>query len=230
MDKGYLNPDLLWSVEQLSERLGDANLQIVDARPVDEYVAGHIPGALHLDVFGLSLNDTTADPFAAFMWTYAYFFRSRGVSTEKTVVFYDSISGTPAARGLWMCEYHGHKDVHVVDGGFNAWQEAGHDVSQVCGPVEPVDFDSDPQPERHIGYEEIRDRLGAEGFVPLDTRSEGEYTGEVVRAARGGAIPGAVHIEYKNNVDEKGFYKTADELRTIYERAGIMPEQTIACY
>ena len=49
-------------------------------------------------------------------------------------------------------------------------------------------------------------------------------------AVRGGAIPGAIHLEYVNNVDENGFFKTADELRTMYERAGVMPEQTVACY
>ena len=67
-------------------------------------------------------------------------------------------------------------------------------------------------------------------FIPLDTRSEGEHYGETVRSARGGAIPGAVHIEYVNNLDENGCYKLGDELRTMYERAGVMPEQTVACY
>lgn len=228
MDKGYVNPDLLWSAEELSS--ATEPVYIVDTRPVHEYVEGHIPGAVHLDVVGLSLNDTRREPFVAFMWTYSYLFRSRGIGTDQAVVFYDNISGTAAARGFWICEYHGHKDVHVLDGGFNAWKAAGLDVSQMCEAVEPAEFNSNPQADLHIGYEEIRDSLDGESFVALDTRSDGEYTGETVRAARGGAIPGAVHLEYVNNLDENGFFKTADELRTMYERLGVMPEQTIACY
>ena len=228
VDRGYANPDMLWSVEELKSAAG--SVCIVDTRPVHEFVAGHIPGALHLDVFGLSLNDTSPEPFAAFMWTYSYLFHSRGVGSEQTVVFYDNISGTPSARGFWICEYHGQKGVHVLDGGFDAWREAELEVSQACDAVEPVEFKSDPLPDLHIGYQEIVDLLNRDEFTLLDTRSEGEYFGTTVRAARGGSIPGAVHIEYANNLDEKGRFKHGDALRTMYVRAGVMPEQTIACY
>ena len=228
MDKGYVNPDLLWSVEKLSSAMD--SVTIVDTRPVHDYVAGHIPGAIHLDVIGLSLNDTRPEPFVAFMWTYSYLFRSRGIGTEETVVFYDKISGTASARGFWICEYHGHKDVHVLDGGFDAWCEAGLDISQVCEAVESAEFNSAPQPDLHIGYEEIANRLNDDAFIRLDTRSQGEHDGTTIRAARGGAIPGSIHLEYVNNLDEKGFFKSAAELRTMYERAGVMPEQTVACY
>ena len=118
----------------------------------------------------------------------------------------------------------------MLDGGFNAWIAAGFETSQAREAVEPAEFNSNPPPDLHIGYQEIDERLDEGGFIPLDTRGDGEYTGEVVRAARGGAIPGAIHLEYVNNVDENGFFKTADELRTMYERAGVMPEQTVACY
>ena len=229
-DRGYTNPDLLWTVEALNARLADPSVRIVDTRPVHEYVAGHIPGAIHLDVFGISLADTRPAPFMAFMTMYAYLMGSRGIGTDQTVVFYANDSGTSAARGFWVCEYHGHKDVHVLDGGFNAWKEAGYEGSQACDEVGSAEFRSEPVADSHMGFEEIRDSLGESGFVPLDTRSEGEHLGTTVRAARGGSIPGAVHIEYVHNLDAEGRFKPGDELRTMYERAGIMPEQTIACY
>ena len=120
--------------------------------------------------------------------------------------------------------------MHVLDGGSAAWLSAGYEVSQVCIEVEPATFKSDPQSELQIGYQEILASLSREAFVSLDTRSEGENLGTTIRSARGGKIPGAVHIEYANNLDENGCYKSADELRTMYERAGVMPEQTIAAY
>lgn len=229
-DKGYANPGLLWSVEQLNERLNDPTVRIVDTRPVHDYVAGHIPGAVHLDVYGLSLADTRPEPFASFMNMYAYLLGSRGIGSDQTVVWYESNSGMRAARGFWVCEYHGHEDVHVLDGGFGAWQAAGFEVTQACEEAGSATFESRAKPEAHIGYEEILENLDEGDFVPLDTRSEGEYLGTNVRAARGGAIPGAVHIEYVNNLNADGTFKSAEELRSMYERAGVMPEQTVACY
>ena len=229
-DRGYTNPELLWSPADLNDRLSDQGVRIVDTRPVHEYVAGHIPGAVSLDVYGISLADTSPAPFAAFMKMYAYLMGSRGIGSNQTVVCYENNSSMRSARAFWICEFHGHQDVHVLDGGFDAWQSAGYTVSLSCEEVESTAFESKPVETSHIGYEQIRDTLGQGGFVLLDTRSEGEHYGTTVRSARGGSIPGAVHIEYVNNLDENGCYKSADALRTMYQRAGIMPEQTIACY
>jgi 3-mercaptopyruvate sulfurtransferase SseA len=63
VDKGYANPDLLWSPQDLYARLNDANLRIVDVRPTHSLVQdGWIPGAIHFDLFGISLNDTASSP------------------------------------------------------------------------------------------------------------------------------------------------------------------------
>lgn len=229
-DRGYTHPDLLWSAVDLNERLSDPAVRIVDTRPVHEYVEGHIPGAIHLDVYGISLADTRPEPFASFMTMYAQLLGSRGIGSDQPVVFYENNSGMRAARAFWVCEYHGHKDVHVLDGGYAAWLTEGYDVTQACSEAESAVFKSDPQAELQIGYQEILDSLSREEFVPLDTRGEGENLGTTIRAARGGKIPGAVHIEYVNNLDENGCYKPADELRTMYARAGVMPEQTVAAY
>ena len=63
--------------------------------------------------------------------------------------------------------------------------------------------------------------------VIVDTRSDGEYTGQVVRSARGGAIPGAVHLEWTNNLDANGFFKPADELKKMYAERNITPEKDV---
>ncbi len=229
-DKGYANPQLLMTAEALHARLDDASLCIVDTRPTHEYAAGHIPGALHLDLYGISLNNTGQEAFEAFMWMFGYLMGSRGIGSDRTIVFCENDSGIRAARGFWICEYLGHGDVHVLDGGLNAWTEVGYPVTAECPVPERAEFRAEPVPERHIGVEEVRASLEQGDFVALDTRGEDEYYARVARAARGGAIPGAVHIEYVNNLDEKGAFKPAAELREMYERAGVTPEATIACY
>lgn len=227
-DKGYANPELLISPGDL--QACDADICIVDTRPTHAYVAGHIPGAIPLDLYGISLNDTREQAFEAFMWMLGYLLGSRGIGTEKPVVWCEEDSGMRAARGFWICEYLGHPDVRVLDGGCRAWQALGYDWTTDCAEAEQATFVADPVPARHMGADALYGLLGRDDVVPLDTRSSDEYFGRNVRAARGGAIPGAVHIEYVNNLDEAGAFKPADELRAMYEAAGIAPDKEIVPY
>ncbi len=227
-DKGYANPELLISPREL--RASDADICIVDTRPTHAYVAGHIPGAIHLDLYGISLNDTRDQAFEAFMWMLGYLLGSRGIGTDRTVVWYEEDAGVRAARGFWICEYLGHKDVRVLDGGCRAWQALGYELTADCREAEPAAFAAESVPDRHMGADVLHGLLGRDDVVPLDTRGGDEYYGRNVRAARGGAIPGAVHIEYVNNLDETGAFKPAEELRAMYEAAGIAPDKEIVPY
>jgi thiosulfate/3-mercaptopyruvate sulfurtransferase len=230
-DKGYANPHLLISAEELLGRLNDESLCIVDARPTHEYIKGHIPGAIHLDLYSLSLNDTSEKPLKAFMWMIGYLLQHRGVDPTKTIVWYETISGTRAARGFWFCEYLGHADSRVLDGGFNAWVAAGGSVStEAVEPPEVPPFPDNIQPEAHIDADTIHRLLGRDDFAVLDTRTDAEHYGQVARSARGGAIPGSIHIEWLNNLDENGAFKPAAELRAMYDAAGIPPEKRVMCY
>ena len=226
--KGYENPKLLISPRDLY--VNRADVCIVDTRPTHAYIAGHIPGAIPLDLYGISLNDTREQAFEAFMWMLGYLLGSRGIGTDKPVVWYEEDSGMRAARGFWICEYLGHPDVRVLNGGFRAWQALGYEWTTDCAEVEQAPFVAETVPGRHMGADALYGLLGRDDVVPLDTRSSDEYFGRNVRAARGGAIPGAVHIEYVNNLDEAGAFKPAGELRAMYEDAGIAPDKEIVPY
>ena len=227
-DKGYENPKLLISPRDLY--VNRADVCIVDTRPTHAYIAGHIPGAIPLDLYGISLNDTREQAFEAFMWMLGYLLGNRGIGTDKPVVWYEEDSGMRAARGFWICEYLGHPDVRVLNGGFRAWQALGYEWTTDCAEVEQAPFVAETVPGRHMGADALYGLLGRDDVVPLDTRSNDEYFGRNVRAARGGAIPGAVHIEYVNNLDEAGAFKPAGELRAMYEDAGIAPDKEIVPY
>ena len=230
MNKGFANPRLLTSPEELKKVLGDPNLRVVDTRSVYDYATGHIPGAIHLDVYGISLNDTSDAPFGAFMWMFRYLFGSRGIGSDQRVVFYEEDSGMKAARGFWICEYLGHENVSVLDGGLKSWIGAGNEVTIDCEEPDHTEIETEAVPQRHIGVGEVLDSLGAEDFVALDVRSDDEYYARVARSARGGAIPGAVHVPYKTCLDEKGAYQSADKVQEIYNLVGVTPEKTVACY
>jgi thiosulfate/3-mercaptopyruvate sulfurtransferase len=224
---GYVNPDLLWTPEQLSCRLGDPDLVIIDVRAAATFARGWIPGAVHFDLYGISLNDTSPQPLAAFMWMIQHLFEQRGVNLEKTVVFYEGVSGMRAARGFWLLEYLGHTDVHVLDGGFRAWQAAGYPVTTEAPQVREVSFQPHIQEPVVISADTLHGLLGTSDIVVLDTRTDDEYTGKHVRAARGGTIPASIHIEWTHNLDAHGAFKPADELRAMYTAAGITAEKTV---
>lgn len=229
--KGYENPHLVISAEELKSKLDDDPFCIVDTRPTHEYIQGHIPGALHLDLFGLSLINTRKESMDSFMWMIAYLFQQRGLDPTKTIIWYENISGTKASRGLWFCEYLGHSDTRVLDGGYKAWCTAKGTVNtKGVEPSAVPQFTIDAQHTTHMNADSIHAMLDKENFVPLDTRTDDEHYGRVARAERAGAIPGSIHIEWVNNLDENGAFKSADELREMYVTAGITPEKQVMCY
>lgn len=229
--KGYENPQLVISAEELKSNLGDKSFCIVDTRPTHEYLRGHIPGALHLDLFGLSLINTRKEMFDTFMWMIAYLFQQRGLDPAKTVIWSENISGTKASRGLWFCEYLGHSNTRLLDGGFKAWVAADGPVStEGVEPPEVLPFPIEAKHNVHMDADVIHASLNQEDFVPLDTRTDDEHYGRVARAERAGAIPGSIHIEWLNNLDENGAFKSADELKQMYEAVGITPEKQVMCY
>lgn len=156
-----------------------------------------------------------------------HLFEQRGVNLDKTVVLYEGTSGMRAARGFWLLEYLGHTDVHVLDGGFNAWQAAGYPVTTEAPRVREVAFQPRTRDALHISADDLNALLGQADVVTLDTRTDAEYLARNVRAARGGTIPGAVHLEWVHNLNAAGAFKPADELRAMYTAAGITPDKTV---
>ena len=246
--KGYANPDLVWSPEKLKERIGEQkgeDLIIVDARPAPNWSDGHIEGAAHLDIYGISLIDTRPQALAAFTWMLAYLMEIRGVDYGKTVVFYEETSGFRSARGFWFLEYLGHEDVHVLDGGIAAWKAAGNPVTRDAWPMAQGAQDAGPGGAKRIvrtsfashlkGPVESRiatasyilDNLDSPDTIVHDTRSAEEYYGENVRAARGGAIPGSRHLEWMDFVGPDGAFLPAAELRGMVEGIGCTPDKEI---
>ena len=230
--KGYANPQLLITTEILGERLiaGSQGPVLIDLRPAEAFAAGHLPGAVHLDLFGVSLIDTDPAPLAAFFWMVGHLLSSRGADPERTVVVYDDQSGMRAARAFWFLEYFGHPDVRQLDGGFGAWEREGRQVSRDAAAPKSSGWTVGRYDERLATWRDLRDRLDAADVAVLDTRSDGEYYGTTVRAKRGGAVPGAVHIEWTRNLGADGAFKPAAELRQMYERAGVTPDKEVISY
>jgi thiosulfate/3-mercaptopyruvate sulfurtransferase len=228
---GYPNSRLLISPAELADAIRTGTRQLVlDLRPPDAYASGHVPGAVHLDLWGVSLIDTDPAPLKAFMWMIEHVLAIHGVDAATPVVVYDEQSGLRAARAFWFLEYFGHPSVRMLDGGFGAWTAAGLPVTRDAAPAPKSEWLGTREASAIADWRAVRDAIGRPDAVILDTRTDGEHDGTVVRAARGGAIPGAVHIEWTNNLGPDGAFKPADSLRQMYEQAGVTPDKEVFTY
>ena len=224
----YTNPHLLWSIDELKSRLQDPRLVVLDLRPPEAYSNGHIPGARSFDIFGISLIDTRPEPLKAYLWLIEHLIQAKGINSDNTILIYDDVAGMRSARLFWFLEFFGHDDVHVLNGGFTAWQAARLPITHEAVVVpEPGNFKMKQRRELLATVDDVLSRLNKPFTVIIDTRTDDEYTGKWIRAARSGAIPGTVHLEWTNNLDPNGFMKSAEELKQMYAAKGIVPEKEV---
>jgi thiosulfate/3-mercaptopyruvate sulfurtransferase len=223
-------PYPLIAVGELAEALrGDTPPAVLDVRwrlggppGIDSYQAGHVPGAVFVDLDtqlagpagsgGRHPLPATAD-FEAAM-------RAAGVRTGQPVVVYDDADGTVAARAWWMLRYYGHEAVQVLDGGYRAWAGAGQPVTAGRATVPTGDFTA------AAGNMPVLDAAGAAGLatsgVLLDARAPARYRGETEPIDPvAGHIPGAVSAPTAENVTSGGRFRPAEELRARFSALGV---------
>jgi len=205
---------MLISTSKLNSILDDPNLIIADARSFKEYSDGHIPGAVHLDLFAFHWIDTSTEGIGNFNRQAQRLLSILGVTPEKKVVFYDSVSGMLAARGVWMLMYFSHRDVVMLDGGITKWQSENLPTETRSNAFKPSDFSGTIEPAIITGFGHIRDNLDT--LKILDVRSPGEYDGSTIRAARSGHIPNSFNIDWSQNLREDGTLKSDGELSQMY--------------
>jgi len=231
----FPDPRYLITVPELASRLHDVTL--VDLRPAEDFAVGHISGSTHVDIYGVSLNDSSEAPLNSFLAIFRVLFGSRGVRADRPVVIYDHESGERAARAVWLLAVLGHPDVRILDGGTDAWQAAGQTLTRLTDappPMDPAKAPPTPPPFRgqlNLGLLatrfDVHKAIGNEQYAIVDVRREAEYRGTEKRARRVGTIPGAVHIFWREHLDEHGAFRQPDEIRALYESRGVTPDKTV---
>jgi thiosulfate/3-mercaptopyruvate sulfurtransferase len=226
---GSVHP--LISVSELAlARESDAPPVLLDVRwkiggppGIDSYRAGHIPGAVFVDLDtalagppgpgGRHPLPETAD-FEAGL-------RAAGVHDGRPVVVCDDADGTIAARAWWLLRYFGHRHVQVLDGGFRAWAAAGEPMS-TSDDIPPAAGDFSARP----GHMPMVNAAGAAQLAAsgtlLDARAPARYRGETEPVDPvAGHIPGALSAPTAENVTASGQFKSAAELRDRFSALGV---------
>lgn len=224
-------PKLLWTPQELdARRRADPALLVLDTRFAEQYAMGHVPGAVACDVWAISFHDTRPGCAEAFLYTIQHYLEIRGVTLDRPVCWYSDFTDSKAARGFWFLEYFGHEDVHVLDGGYRAWVAAGLPAWRDAEPPAGAVLTPRPRRERLATVDDVRERLGRPDVALVDTRSDDEFLGRWLRAARPGTIPGSVHLEWTRSLDAEGRFLPDEALRAQFERYGVTPEREAIPY
>jgi len=244
-DPNYANPDVLVSTDWVAEHKDDPGLVLAEVNEdILLYETGHIPGALKLD-WTTELQDQTIRDFVDEAGFNALM-SSKGIAPDSTVVFYGDKNNWWAAYAYWFFKYMGHDNVRIMDGGRAKWEAEGRDLTRVAPAIEATSYTGAKINHEirafrddvlaHIGYENLT-QVG-DGKPLVDVRSPGEFSGEVTHmpeypqegVLRGGHIPGASSIPWAQAVAEDGTFKTAAELKELYEGHGVTADKDVVVY
>ena len=232
----------LTGVQELAEALGQPGVAILDTREPEDYLAGHIPGAVGLyDIFTyLATRENGGYP--AMARHFAARFGAAGISGQERVVVYEDAMDNGygrSCRGRFILEYLGHPRPSVLHGGYQAWLEAGLPVTAEMPAPAPASFQVRPKPEIILTAEEMLASLEDPDVTTLDVRDHAEWVGTSSSpygpdfAPRKGRLPGAVWLEWYNTMHQDGpipWFKEPHELRQVFAEVGITPGRTVHIY
>ncbi len=220
---------------ELHARLGDPSLRILDVRwelgrtdGRESYENAHIPGAQYVDLDtelavhasperGRHPLPDTAD--------FEQSVRRWGIDDDSTVVVYDAVGGTSAARLWWMLKDAGIEQVRILDGGVKAWS-THYGTVQGNETAEPSTIDLSSGHMSTITIDQAAN--WAEEGILIDARAHQRYLGEVEPVdPRAGHIPGALNVPTFSHLSESGELKPTEELLATFEEAGVIDSTSL---
>jgi thiosulfate/3-mercaptopyruvate sulfurtransferase len=193
---------------------------VVDVRPRSEYVVGHLPKAVNIELAHFHWIDTSREGISQFNKQMIKLLSNIGIKKNKLVVFYDNISGMFSARGVWLLTYFSHTNVVMLDGGFTKWKKEGRNIETIDNAFVNSHFNGKPNPKVLADYRYIRSKIKRNdkknNAVIIDSRSKLEYQGYEKRAASAGHIPSAINVDWTKNINEDGTFKDEEDLKKLY--------------
>lgn len=235
----YARSEVLVETDWLAEHLDDADIRIVESNEdVLLYSTGHIPGAVHID-WQNDLNDPLVRDYLN-AEQFADLLSRNGIGPDTTVIFYGDKNNWWACYAFWVFQLFGHDNAKILNGGRAKWIAEERELSTDVPTYEAVEYplaERNDDPIRAYRHQVLEHVQG--GGPLIDVRSPAEYTGELLHMAnypqegalRGGHIPGAKNVPWARAANEDGTFKSADDLRAIYEgEQGLSPSDDVVAY
>jgi thiosulfate/3-mercaptopyruvate sulfurtransferase len=235
--------DVLVTTDWLAEHLDDESIRIIDCRfsferdVYPDYLAGHIPGAVYLN-YSKELSDPNSevDGMIAPPEIVESVMQRLGVNGDSLIVVYDHEGGHFGAR-VWLvlARYGAEENLRILDGGWTKWELENRPVSTDVPEPEPGNFKLDPSrfnPDVVATADDVLRATRDGDAVLVDVRRVAEFTGEEVRAKRGGRIPGAVPVFWQDHVhwNDDRCFRPPDEVASHQNLKDLDREQPIITY
>ena len=217
-------PAHLGQVSHLRAWRPDASHVIVDVRPAEAFAAGHVPGAVHLDIKALRAEVGGVPEQLAPRTQVEAALAGVGVDLGDQVFVVDADAGPPAARLLWTLQFFGHDPSHMrlLDGGWNAWVAAGAPQTTTTTEVTAgaVALGAE-QPASLVDAAWVLAHLADRSVLLIDVRGDDEWAA--------GRIPGALHLPWQQARAADGRLRDLADLRDLYARAMASPTVVTYC-
>ncbi|MDL2298755.1 sulfurtransferase [Synergistaceae bacterium OttesenSCG-928-D05] len=224
--------DVEWLKKHLNEVI------VIDTRPESLYVGGHIQGAVNATwTYFANINAPAGSMKWGVLWpeaTMAKRIGALGINGKKHVVLYCDGGGWGqsgyAAMIMRMC---GIKDAKILDGGILAWKKAGGKISTTKHTNKAVAFSLTKYAPYYVTHTQwINDNIGKPSLVLLDVRTPQEFEGKIrpFQEKRGGHLPGAINLPMGELIDKDFKFMSHDELKAIFQKAGLTPDTEIVVY
>jgi thiosulfate/3-mercaptopyruvate sulfurtransferase len=225
----YARDDILVDADWVQLRLGEEGVRVVDCDLPDAYRRAHIPGAVNpADHY---YKDPADKRFIAPPEQFAAMMGALGIDNDTEVVGYDQSGLRLAARLWWSLQYYGHRKVHILDGGWDAWLASGRPVTtaETKASAKPAFVPAPADESIRASAEYVMQALSRPDAVVLDVRSLAEWQGKESRGnKRAGHMPGAVHREWTENLSpDLQHFRPADELRSELAAIGVTPDKEV---
>jgi len=234
----YAHPETLVETNWGADHLNDPHVHLIEAdEDVLLYEIGHIPGAVKLD-WHIDVQDPMMRDFVD-QRRFEQLMSRWGISNDTTIVLYGDKSNWYAAYSFWLFTLYGHTHVKILNGGRTKWEAEGRPYTREVPQFTPTTYRAQPANESIRAFRnQVAAGLGDSERRLIDVRSPQEYSGELIHmvnypqegAQRGGHIPGARNIPWGTATNADGTFKSADELRQIYEDKDITPNRDIITY
>lgn len=227
-----MNLPLIVEPAELKQHLNAPDLRIVDLCRHDVYAQQHVPGAVHLEYGRIVGHAPPAAGLLPDAGLLGETLGSLGISPQTHVVAYDDEGGGKASRLLWTLDCIGHKHFSLLNGGLHAWANEGNPLENTPRSYPPAKYDAKYSQPAFCDRAYIAAHLRDANFRIVDCRSPGEFNGTVVRAARGGHIPGAINLDWILAIDQQRNLRmrTPTELAALMQQRGITKDQEVIVY
>ena len=226
----YAHPEQIVDTAWVAAHGSDANVRIVDMRQ-SGYAEGHVPGAVYLAP--IAIRDAKNPPtFLLTPQAFEELMAKLGISDTTRVIAYDERGGIYAARLWWILNYFGHSNVALMNGGWVKWSAERRPTSADAPAATAGKFTTKPQPRWVATASDVVDAIDKPGVKIVDARTTAEIEGKDLRGIkRGGFISSSIPVYWEDLLDPQAkTFKSADELRQIYESRGIVPSDEVIAY